>query len=612
MISVKEKFDEICSMVYSDGANERMKSNWDLINLYNNVIVPMMHKEIKIYNNFSAALNDSAVVAHAVYNTLCAYPRYKDLMNVDKSFNFSMMPDSDYDDVFLPLNDNNSADVPVCDWMYFLFSHFSLHSDHNLYFNCILSYHGYLLVNKDFIVDDTMLDFLRDFLTHFRVTPRMKESKVNFEEVRNVFNVKATFTQLVDCLKVMRNVGSTIFKLSRDYAQCYACCNDIYRVYSINRQDKSMSLLDTGNSVLINSNNRKAECCLKFNAVNCKKSLSPNIEHTLAWLNYFVNYDMALLDALALDFVYLVMDTNMCRRNTLVSGDIDKLYKWLMLCTYMADVLCVGTPKYRIIYGQMDKRMVNAFMTRSEYIKDDKTYIPFNMNDFSHTYFCNIQQYLYEDKGNKQLRLDFEYGGRYYELPFLEKDDFVWLAQLFLAHGWHLLNKATKKHTAQKIDSVKIFIDKFMTRTTEHRMPGGLLYAVYCAYVQTDVRLKGISKEAFISKVESIYNCECKGKKQRNSDHDYYHNQILPELQKHGIVAEERWGEKNTNHKSFECVINKEIWQELSQPQIKEDDVKKKQFEDYINDLYLRYKPIFCFDDEEPEFLKTYENVQWV
>lgn len=335
--------------------------------------------------------------------------------------------------------------------------------------------------------------------------------------------------------------------------------------------------------------------CLRMQIINPIIELKADFNVILPTLQYFTMCNKGTLDTLAKDFVHLIMMPGIKSRNTIVTGDIDKLNRWVLLFNKMNSYIAFSNKHYLVLDTDSPLEMVDAFMKKQNYYPY-KNYIPQNTNPYYHCYYPCTKDKTYADNGNQFIHLNFEYGGRYYELPEPGEHDLIWIAQLFFAHGWHLINKAAQSHRAKTRNVENEFINCLDKNISSEgtRLPLALIYELYITFANSEKQTKHASMtelRALLQKNRFLYNSQ----KIRKDDQAYI-NDLLPLIRSLGAKFDEKWLKHDTQ-KVVHCTVNDKLKQIIttSSPAIK-DNENYDDFDKYIKELYSRYKQMFIYN----------------
>lgn len=323
--------------------------------------------------------------------------------------------------------------------------------------------------------------------------------------------------------------------------------------------------------------------------------LEANMDNAIQYLFYFTLGNKNIFDNLAKDFISLATGSIFKHRNTIVEGDLDKLNKW------------------QILINDISRHV--TFMSREPYIiplnfqysrKDCMEYVPLVGETLRHIYCQCCRNIHYPDPGNQYIHLNFPYGGRYYELPDLKRDDFIWIAELLFAHGWHLINGAQGSRKA-KTRNIESEFAGFLNKCDENndiRIPAALVYQLYTAYATKEKQTKKVSDSDLYTLIKEN-GIEYNTFKSRDADVDYITKELKPIMEKTGIFFDDKWTEKNRGNKSFKCTISDELWKKLTAPSAKTNQSSdEEKFSKYLKELFSRYENIFNYDSAILNLLK--------
>ena len=329
------------------------------------------------------------------------------------------------------------------DWLGFLFYSFDVGpGDHNLYFigKLLVAEHG--AQDVPIVVNNFTLDVVRRVLLHNDRTDEIEKADLAVIHDKRDNWSRSRYDQFVDLLiEIKRMRLSDLPGRSTDYKYCSIVINGLYYVYEIEGGHAKL-LGDADNELMRNlrlehtaySNN---PWCLRMAVKPPVAELKADMNIVLPLLRYLTMGDKNTFDNLAKDFVHYIMIPGFKRRNTMVSGDLDKLNKWVGLINSMAYCVELSNMGPAFLDKSTAQDAIELLLDGKDYCPDKNSYIPFNTNIFTHVYYlcCKDEQPKEMDKGNKYIHLEFKYGGEYYNLTQPGQHELIWLAQLFFAHG---------------------------------------------------------------------------------------------------------------------------------------------------------------------------------
>lgn len=393
---------------------------------------------------------------------------------------------------------------------------------------------------------------------------------------------RSRYDQFVDLLiEIKRLRLSDLPGRSTDYKYCSIVINRLYYVYEIEGGHAKL-LGDADNELMRDlrfehksySNN---PWCLRMAVKPPVAELKADMNIVLPLLRYLTMGDKNTFDNLAKDFVHYIMIPGFKRRNTMVSGDLDKLNKWVGLINSMAYCVELSNMGHAFLDKSTAQDAIELLMDGKDYCPDKNSYIPFNTNIFTHVYYlCSKDEQPKEmDKGNKYIHLEFKYGGEYYNLTQPGQHELIWIAQLFFAHGWHLINKAEQSHKDRTRNIEKEFIERFLCKDgtyvvdgseclnqdgTPHliRLPLALVYELYKAYASKEKQTKPISDTQLREMLEHTYSFSYSTQKATKTDIEYISRELRPFMDKSGINFDEKWVQPS-GKKVLECTVNDEF-----------------------------------------------------
>ncbi len=605
----------------------------------------MALEDLKELNNqafYKRKADEKYAERQAAYNKLCSefgynigYPRQDYACLIWNTLNAltyytvnqwtPFTPDGKLCDDFLsriyhPFYNFNYADST--DWCTCLFYSFKADpGDHNLYFIGTLIMADQTKQVVPVLVDNFTLDVVRRVLLHNDRTDEIEKADLAVIHDKRDNWSRSRYDQFVDLLiEIKRLRLSDLPGRSTDYRYCSIVINRLYYVYEI--EDGQAKLLGDADNELMRdlrfehtaySNN---PWCLRMAVKPPFAELKADMNIVLPLLRYLTMGDKNTFDNLAKDFVHYIMIPGFKRRNTMVSGDLDKLNKWVGLINSMAYCVELSNMGPAFLDKSTAQDAIELLLNGKDYCPDKDSYIPFNTNIFTHVYYlCSKDEQPKEmDKGNKYIHLEFKYGGEYYNLTQPGQHELIWLAQLFFAHGWHLINKAEQSHKVRTRNIEKEFIERFLCKDgtyvvdgseclnqdgTPHliRLPLALVYELYKSYAGKEKQTKPISDTQLREMLEHTYSFSYSTQKATKTDIEYISRELRPFMDKSGINFDEKWVQPS-GKKVLECTVNDEFWHALTAPSTASEAVytEFESFDKFVNEVYSRYQNMFIYN----------------
>lgn len=337
----------------------------------------------------------------------------------------------------------------------------------------------------------------------------------------------------------------------------------------------------------------KSQYCLNVRFLTPKpKSKKPNKDLIKAYLSYFTMNKPKVLDALALDFVNSVLCEKYKHKNTLVTGDYDKFYRWKNLFGFGNNSMPL--PVFFNDGVRLDK--IECYTHE----KDEKHIAHLiNMFDENTNAMICIHRYLLINHAleltrsylKKVNQINFPYGGEYYNLEPITDIERVEIIKLLIVHGWHLLNyKLTEKPNIMK-NNTNIFY-KCLKNTDESRIPLNILHQIYSKFItdgKTDTQLqKELTEAGFKYDLMDI----------RNKDKEYL-DALVEQAKKISLNLEIK---TTKSQRSVSCKIDPKFWDEIS-PEIKKENelTRAAEFELYLKSLSEKYAKFYDVKLPQPE-----------
>lgn len=508
----------------------------------------------------------------------------------------------------------NNPQISSIDYQVFLDS-FTISTDHNMYFSFTFENNGrptrqYLQIN------DHVINVLKMALSSH---PEMKRIIIeNIKLTQNkLYNTR--FNHFIYILNEIKKFKLTISPKSNIYVNCAVKANGFFNIYQMN-DNKPTAKQEFENFGVINyffelsiPNSPDLIPCIRMYMKEPIKELKPDydkISHLLHWLTMG---DTNTFDRLALDFVHRIMQPGYQSRNTIVSGDIVKLYMWDHLNILMLEhINFCSRGSYIFANKSYSDINVSNYMNQID-IPIDHKHIPVNSNLFDHYYyFCNPNESPSElDKGNKHIHINFEFGEKNFNLYWLKRDDYIWLAEIFFMHGWHIINNSTKTRKSKERNITIEFIKTFLQKEGKYhndnhsiRLPLALVYELYCAYFNieknnpratpvTNIELHKIASEKL--------HIEYGNMKITKEDVEYVTEVIKPMMQKYKIQFEDNWiTEENGKSKTswaLICTVKNDFWEYLEKSRLSYDlnSTEYEAFDRYVYNLYTEYKETLVY-----------------
>lgn len=480
----------------------------------------------------------------------------------------------------------------LSDPLSYLINQFALYQGSMVIYRCWVINNGQWLA-KDLILNNKFYSELRRMLNKI-------ESVQNDGKSGQAFWNDEKFSALVDAIELIKQLNPHAVPQVQDYTSVYIQINLVGQVFEMKDLQVNPAFGDVSSTYRLYDTARRSYKQTIFANMAIKpliKKLEANTDNAIKHLFYFTNGDKNTFDNLAKDFICLATQSPFKQRNTIVNGDIDKQGKWVSLIYKISQYV--------------------SFMAREPYTLPLN--FPYSREDYmEHTpllgekpqhYYCLCNRDIqYSDPGNKHIHLNFPYGGKFYELTTLAQNEFIWIAELLFAHGWHLINGAqgSRKVKTRNIEKEFTgFINK-CDENNEIRIPAALVYQLYTAYAKKEKQTKEVSDSELYKLIQGN-GIEYGTFKSRDADINYINNELKTIMVKSGIKFEDKWTEKNRGHKSFKCTINNELWKTLTAPSPEsEHSDDEEKFGKYLKELFSRYEYIFKY--ENPNFFNNGNN----
>lgn len=473
-----------------------------------------------------------------------------------------------------------------------LFSQFLLCQDSNVIYRC------WVINNRQLFSKDILLN--SEFYSDIRQLLNKIESVQNTGKSGQSFWNDDKFSELVDAIESLKQLKPQAAPQIQDYTAILLNTNLIEQIYEMkDQQVKPVFENDSAASryfIPLESSSSK-HFFAKMIIIPPMQKLEANTDNAIKHLFYLTNGDKNTFDNLAKDFICLATQSPFKQRNTIVNGDIDKLGKWLSLIYAIS--------QYVSFMAREPYTLPLNFPYSREYYME---HTPLLREKPQHFYCLCNKNIQYPDPGNKHIHLNFPYGGKFYELTTLTPNEFIWIAELLFAHGWHLINGAQGSRKAKTRNIEKEFTGfiKKCDENNEIRIPAALVYQLYTAYAKKEKQTKEVSDSELYKLIQGN-DIEYGTFKSRDVDINYINNELKTIMVKTGIVFEDKWTKKGSNHKSFKCTINNELWKTLTAPSPEsEHSDDEEKFGKYLKELFSRYEYIFKY--EVPEFFNNGNN----
>lgn len=344
-----------------------------------------------------------------------------------------------------------------------------------------------------------------------------------------------------------------------------------------------------------------------FNKLKSKSS-KPNKELIKAYLRYFTMNSTEVLDKLALDYANSILCWDFYHKNTLVSGDIDKIYKWDNLFGCMP-IASTGTITFYLYLTNH-----NVPRNASPCLFCDLRNLPqkspeeiietFSLGTTSYRY--NHRYFLIKhgaDISKKYLELvntiDFPYGGEFYELEPLTDVDRLEIVKLLIVHGWHLLNSDSVVKPDISGDKKDDVFFNNLIKIDETRIPLNILHQIYSRFINSGKNISEL-REKLQTKGFNYTTMDI-----RDKDKAYLRD-LSNDAEKFFLTLEIRNTKKQ---KSVNCKLDPKFWSEISSKTKKENESRQsEEFDLYLKSLAEKYKPFYEVDIQEPEQDDPYKN----
>lgn len=487
---------------------------------------------------------------------------------------------------------NNNSDLTK-----YLYNQFVVSQNQMVIYKCYIVNNGQWFV-KDILLTNELYTVLHTLLNKI-------DSVNHTDKTQEPFWNDEKFLQLINSIEQIKcRITPTALQL-RDYTSIFIMINSTQQIYVMKDQqvkavfDKFSALERT----IFPAEQSYHEPVFAQMIINTgKDKLEANIDNAIKYLFYLTSGDINTLDNLAKDYISLATRPGFRQRNTIVKGDLDKLNKWIALITAVVPPTVQFIPRgYKILPLNYPNQRECAM-----------EHIPLAGEIYPHIYCLCDQNVHYPDPGNQHIHLNFRYGGKYYELPTITANEYIWIYELLFAHGWHLINGAQGSRKA-KTRNIEDEFTGFLNRCDENneiRIPAALVYQLYTAYARKEKQTKEVS-DSELYKLIRDKGIEYDTFKSRDADISYISSELKPIMEKTGIVFEDKWTEKNKGHKSFKCTISNELWKTLTAPSPEaENSVDEEKFSKYIKELFSRYEYLFKYETIESPIKNDMDHVE--
>ena len=528
-----------------------------------------------LITKLSAAFNYSQDNAKQFINALNYYAFYVHDIDNAQNISFDYKAIDSNPDLHNTFNFCGTV-VPgnYCDWISDTYQRLFIHHDFIVYFRCTRFENG-SASSVDIPLMQASYSIIFSLLCS--VEHHEKDSSLQSSGNTALFWNEQTFANLTNVfLDIYRNKLNAIPPFI-DYKYCEIITNGIQQIYKITDK-KAVPLLN--GSPLVRQMARSSDygLCLSINVISSFKDKDDSLSDSIIkHLFYFTTGDKNTFDNLCKDYVYIIMNPFSKTKNTIISGNLDKLPKWLDFINYSKT--CVNS-NYR-----------NTFI----YNWTQNSEVQSNALHNQHLYFLTPRYNSEFDTRSKFLHIEFSYDGKFYDLPLITNQETVQICELFYAHGWHLLNGSAISRKAKTRNIEDEFI-KSLDKTDEKtgiRIPAALIYQLYTYYAKREKQTKPISDSALYKLIqESGFRYETM--KNRKSDVEYIAAELKPIMEKFCPGFDEKWLEENKTNKSITCTINNDFWKALTAPSAEEACTYNEElFGKYIKELWSRYSWMF-------------------
>lgn len=347
-------------------------------------------------------------------------------------------------------------------------------------------------------------------------------------------------------------------------------------------------------------------CMEDSNVINvCTITPIEDLSLPVKYLHYFTGGSQELFSNLARDYVFLTMNPNRRQRHTIVRGDLNKFDNWMELFNQFGPALFPADRiKYEILSEPHDKDMyehsLRILQNKPVYV-NTKSLPLINTNCHSHKYLpLRDSLRLGGDTGDSFIKLDFPYGGEYNSLLPLSGEQYMWIARLLFAHGWHLINHAVRApKTREKYTENNFLSCLIIGEGDSVRLPLGFVYQLYEKFTY-----KGKAGEPVemteLRKIMEEMGFEYKSTRLRKDVDIAEIKRIISLLPNAELEFSEKWNDSAV--RTVKCTVTQELIDMLAvsdENEYKEDDsVDYRKFDRFINKLDEEY--MFMFPESRP------------
>lgn len=557
------------------------------------------------YPNFSCLIHSTFCVLADFYYKKCS-PYSPDEQTLNETFVTEVL--TRYQNY---LNNPETSSIPS----YFLLKSFTIATDNNLYFDHTFIFNNFQPAKPYLQINNFVITVLQKVLVYEPAVYNFSNETIKLT-YSNTYDTR--FNHFIYTLNKIKEFELSIKPQCNIYENCAVKANGFFNIYQM-KDNKPTAKQGFENFGVINNfferiipNSPDLIPCIRMYINEAIKELKPDydkISHLLHWLTMG---DTNTFDRLALDFVHRIMQPGYQSRNTIVSGDIIKLYAWDSLNKLMLEHVNFCSRESFVFENLPYNEVIERLMNKRD-IYDQSENIPVNINPFFHHYFfCNPNESFSElDKGNKHIHINFEFGEKNFNLYWLKRDDYIWLAEIFLMHGWHIINNSTKTRKSKERNITTEFIKTFLQKEGKYhndnhsiRLPLALVYELYCAYFNieknnpratpvTNIELRKIASEKL--------HIEYGNMKITKEDVEYVTEVIKPMMQKYKIQFEDNWiTEENGKSKTswaLICTVKNDFWEYLGKSRLPYDlnSTEYEAFDRYVYNLYTEYKETLVY-----------------
>lgn len=438
---------------------------------------------------------------------------------------------------------------------------------------------------KMFAISSDMLNYLDDVMAKAFKRPMFKEIRFWSNSRKTLFH-NYIYNFDIRCFFQFSKYEKCLIRFGKDFYNWNYSENNSFSLESLKSEQTNLEVIHRmPNAIYMMPDyySSQNKYCISVQFLYDKKPSKPDNDLIKKHLKYFTMNNIDVLDNLALDFVNSIFTPTYLHKNTIISGDYDKFYKWYSIFTPTNIVQSrlmriypnpIQTGVYNLLNSD-DKEISKALNNNSKGI---------NALRFTHRYFLIKHDSKPSNISRKLVNaIDFPYGGEYYNFKALGFSDVLEIVKLLLVHGWHLLNSTQTLRPEIKQSPNEIFINNLI-KTDETRIPLNILHQIYCHFVasgKTDTALhEELENKGFVYGSQKI----------RKQDSEYL--QILNSKCAEHFLDLKTY--KSNTQKAISCKLDPKFWTEISLKKKQDtEDKQSAEFDSYLKDLAEKYSKFF-------------------